>query len=163
MSTRPPSWLSEPLTLACVVNLIATNGTHPGGKGGGDPAGREVAELTGGYYSSLEMASKAVARIDALTRFSYLLGYTPSNPALDGRFRDVDVTVNRPGLTVRFPPRIFRGTEPPPLEYEALVKRARVEAALGYAQQATDIPLTVTVMPLPARAWALAWRRASRS
>jgi VWFA-related protein len=130
-----------------VVNQIATNGTGP--RISGDPAGREVAELTGGYYTSLEMATKAVAKIDELTRFSYLLGYTPSNPVLDGTFRDVQVTVNRPGVTVRFRHGYFAAPSPPPLELETLMKKARVEAALAYDQQAKDIPLTVTVSQLP--------------
>ena len=130
-----------------VVNLIATNGTTR--TGGGDPAGREVAEKTGGYYSSVEMAPKAVAKVDALTRFSYLLGYTPSNPALDGKFRDVDVIVNRPGATVRFRHGYFAAPEPPPLELEMLMKKARIETALAYDQESKDIPITVTVLPLP--------------
>jgi VWFA-related protein len=130
-----------------VVDLIATNGTNR--NGGGDPAGRHVTELTGGYYTSLEMAPKAVAKIDQLTRFSYLLGYTPSNPNLDGTFRDVEVIVNRPDITVRFRHGYFAAPEPPPLELEAMVKRARIETALAYDQQATDIPLKATVTMLP--------------
>jgi len=130
-----------------VVDLIATNGTTP--TGGGDPAGRHVAELTGGFYTSLDMATKAVAKIDELTRFSYLLGYTPSNPDLDGTFRDVEVTVNRPDVTVRFRHGYFAAPEPPPLELEAMVKRARIETALAYDQQATDIPLKAAITMLP--------------
>ncbi len=130
-----------------VVDLIATNGT--GLRSSGDPAGRRVTDLTGGYYSSLEMATKAVAKIDESTRFSYLLGYTPSNPALDGTFRDVVVTVNRPGVTVRFRHGYFAAEEPPPIELEALVKRSRIETALAYDQEAKDIPLRVTLLQLP--------------
>jgi hypothetical protein len=132
-----------------IVNLIATNGTARRGGGGGDAAGRELVERTGGYYTSLEMAPKAVAKVDALTRFSYLLGYTPSNPDLDGTFRDVQVVVNRPDLTVRFRHGYFAAPEPPPLELEAMVKQARMETALAYDQQATDIPLRATVSMLP--------------
>ena len=130
-----------------VVNLIATNGTGP--RSSGDPMGRVVTEDTGGYYTSLEMASKAVAKVDDLTRFSYLLGYSPSNPELDGTFRDVDVKVNRPGLTVRFRHGYFAAPEPPPLELEKLVKKARVETALAFDQEAKDIPLQVSLSQQP--------------
>jgi len=131
-----------------IVDLIATTGTAPQGDSG-DPAGRRVTELTGGAYTSLEVATKAVARIDEQTRFSYLLGYTPSNPDLDGTFRDVDVRVNRPGLTVKFRHGYFAAPEPPPLELEALVKKARMDTALAYDQESKDIPLKVTVSQQP--------------
>lgn len=129
------------------VDVVATNGTATWG--GGDLAGRRVTELTGGYYTSVDMASKAVAKVDELTRFSYLLGYTPSNPDLDGTFRDVEVKVNRPGLTLRFRHGYFAAEEPPPVELEALVKKARIETALSFDQEAKDIPLQVTVSQLP--------------
>jgi hypothetical protein len=131
-----------------IVDLIATTGTAMRGESG-DPAGRRVTELTGGFYSSLDNATKAVARLDELTRFSYLLGYTPFNPDLDGTFRDVDVRVNRPGLTVSFRHGYFAAPEPPPVELEALVKSARISTALGFDQEAKDIPLHVAVSQLP--------------
>jgi len=131
-----------------VVDMVSTTGTARRGDSG-DATGRHVTELTGGYYTSLEMASKAVAKIDALTRFSYLLGYTPSNPDLDGTFRDVQVVVNRPDLTVRFRHGYFAAPEPEPLELAAMVKRARVETALAYDQQSTDLPFKATVTMLP--------------
>jgi hypothetical protein len=59
------------------------------------------------------------------------------------------VSVNRPGLTVRYRNGYFAAPEPPPLEIEKLVKRARIETALAYDQQATDISLQVTVAQLP--------------
>jgi hypothetical protein len=39
--------------------------------------------------------------------------------------------------------------EPPPLELEAMVKQARIESAMAYDQQATDIPVRATVTMLP--------------
>jgi len=148
-----------------VVDVVATNGTAPprlagnGGiippplisapGGGGDPAGRIVAELSGGYYTSLEMASKATAKIDQATRFSYLLGYSPSNPDLDGKYRDVEVKVNRPGVTVRYRHGYFSAEQPEPLEMKDLLVKSRLEIALALDQQAKDIPITATVTRLP--------------
>ena len=148
-----------------VVDVVATNGTAPprlagnGGiippplisapGGGGDPAGRIVAELSGGYYTSLEMASKATAKIDQATRFSYLLGYSPSNPDLDGKYRDVEVKVNRPSVTVRYRHGYFSAEQPEPLEMKDLLVKSRLEIALALDQQAKDIPITATVTRLP--------------
>lgn len=131
-----------------VVDLIQTSGTSLRGDSG-DPTGRMVTELTGGYYTSTEVASKAIGKIDSFTRFSYLLGYTPSNPDLDGTFRDVQVIVNRSDLVVRFRHGYYAAPEPPPLELAAMVKKARLETALAYDQQATDIPIKAVVTMLP--------------
>lgn len=139
-----------------VVDFVATNGTNPpgrggagGGGGGGSPNSRIVSELTGGYYTSVEMAAKAVAKIDQATRFSYLLGYAPVSQTLDGRYRDVEVKVNRGDVTVRYNHGYFASAEPPPLELKELVIKSRVEAALSYDSNAKDIPLTVKATLLP--------------
>ncbi len=42
-----------------------------------------------------------LARISAESRSYYLLGYLPTDGARDGRFRKIEVKVDRPGLTVR--------------------------------------------------------------
>jgi len=132
-----------------IVDLIATNGTNARGGGGGSRSGRDVAELTGGYYTSVEMATKAVAKIDQATRFSYLLGYSPSNPVMDGRYRDVEVRVNRPDLTVRYRHGYFAAPEPPPLELKDLIAKSRIEAALSFESEAKDIKLGVNASLLP--------------
>jgi len=131
------------------IDLIATNGTAIKAEDSGEAAGRIVAELTGGYYTSLEMAVDAVGKIDRGSRFSYLLGYTPSDSTLDGRYRDVDVKVNRPDVTVRFRHGYFAAAEPSPLELEALVKKSRIDMALTFDQVAKDIPLQVAATLLP--------------
>jgi len=130
-----------------VVDLVATNGTNRGG--GGSRSGRDVVEATGGYYTSLEMATKAVAKIDQASRFSYLLGYTPSNPNLDGKYRDVEVKVSRPGVTVRYSHGYFAAAEPEPLVLKDLIAKSRVEFALSYDSEATDIKLGLNASLLP--------------
>ena len=63
---------------------------------------RTVAELTGGVSSAYSYGDKAVAAIDQSTTFEYPLGYYPTNPTLDDRYRRITVKVNRPGVTVLF-------------------------------------------------------------
>lgn len=113
---------------------------------------RRVAELTGGHYSTLDYVDKSLNRIDRKSRFSYLLGYTPLNPQLDGRFREVDVKVDRGDVVVRFAMGYYARPEPEPPDpvvLKELLQRARIENALSDAAFATDIPLGVTAILLP--------------
>ncbi len=124
-----------------VVDMITNSGF--------EWSSRDVVNLTGGYYTSLEWPKTAFARLDTATRFSYLLGYTPFNPDLDGRYRTVNVKVNRPGVTVRFEHGYFANAEPDPIELKTLLVKARIDALLAYDSQATDIPLKVAAFILP--------------
>jgi VWFA-related protein len=45
--------------------------------------------------------SPVLDEIAADTNTYYVLGYQPSNPKMDGRYREIDVRVKRPGVTVR--------------------------------------------------------------
>lgn len=68
-----------------------------------DPAmglGRLAQETGGVLFNNTNNLRPAFERIDSDLRNYYLLGYTPANPAFDGRFRTIDVRVKRPGLTV---------------------------------------------------------------
>ena len=110
---------------------------------------RDVVDITGGYYTSLEMPKKALAKLDVATRFSYLLGYTPLNPELDGKFREVKVRVNRPGAVARFEHGYYANAEPDPLEIRDLLMKARLEGLLAYDSEAKDIGLRVSAFQLP--------------
>ena len=112
-------------------------------------ASRAVAEMTGGFYSTLDYADKALVKIDQRSRYSYLLGYEPVNPELDGQFREVNVKVNRPNVVVRFAHGYYARAQPDPLDIKALIFKARIEAALSYSSNATDIPVTATAYLLP--------------
>jgi VWFA-related protein len=61
---------------------------------------KNLAAGTGGLASITRYPREALARIDEITRFEYLLGYYPANSASDGNYRKVEVKVNRPGVTV---------------------------------------------------------------
>jgi VWFA-related protein len=57
---------------------------------------------TGGFtLTDTNEIDKAITQILRENASYYLLGYEPPNPRAEGRFRRVEVRVNRPGLTVR--------------------------------------------------------------
>jgi len=57
---------------------------------------------TGGFsVTDTNEIDKAITQILRENASYYLLGYEPPNPRAEGRFRRVEVRVNRPGLTVR--------------------------------------------------------------
>jgi len=60
-----------------------------------------LAEDTGGFLiDETNDLSSAFRRIDEDNQFHYLLTYSPSNTALDGKFRAIQVKVKRPGTQV---------------------------------------------------------------
>ena len=63
---------------------------------------RTMSEETGGFaIVNQNDLNAAFGRIVQENSSYYLLGYYASNPARDGRFRNVQVRVSRPGVTVR--------------------------------------------------------------
>ena len=61
-----------------------------------------LANQTGGLLiNNTNDLENGIGRIDDDRRNYYLLGYSPTNPALDGSFRRISVKVKTPGLQVR--------------------------------------------------------------
>jgi VWFA-related protein len=108
-----------------------------------------VAELTGGQFLGTVYADKTFARIDATSRFEYLLGYVPSRPLTDATYRKVVVKVNRPGVTVLFRHGYQPGSQLAPLDVEALVSSAQLEGGGAVDRPSTDIALTLKVLAPP--------------
>ncbi len=64
---------------------------------------RVLADQTGGFASiNSNDFTTAFDRIQKDNSAYYVLGYYPTNERRDGRFRKIDVRVNRPGVEVRF-------------------------------------------------------------
>jgi VWFA-related protein len=83
-----------PLSKALEANEDALRGDPQTGLG-------DLAQSTGGlFFDSTNDLRQGLKRVEDDLRNFYLLGYTPSNETYDGRFRTIDVRVNRPGLTV---------------------------------------------------------------
>jgi VWFA-related protein len=97
---------------------------------------QEMADFTGGQFTSLRTAADQLARIDDATRNGYVLGYLPTNPELDGKYRTVVVTVNRKGVTVVYRRGYTARPDLPPIDPRELLTETRLgEAATG------DLPL----------------------
>lgn len=104
---------------------------------------RRMAELTGGQATTLRRADYALNRLDQATRLQYLLGYYPTNPAWDGRYRQISVKVNRPGATVLYRRGYFASDRRASLDRKTFVTQDRIHAAGRYAGTLGDITVTL--------------------
>lgn len=102
---------------------------------------RTLANLTGGRFFGNQFPSAAVDMdwIDRGTRFEYMLGYYPSRPTLDGKYRQIVVRVNRPGLTLLFRHGYYATTSILPFDRRRVLTYSRVAATAGYAEEVHDI------------------------
>jgi VWFA-related protein len=124
------------------VDYVWTGGTSLRGSHGCLSC-RDVADLTGGSYTSLDYASRALAGIDRASRSSYLIGYAPVDPAMDGAYREVQVTVNRPGVVVKFRKGYFAQPQAEPVDLQDMVAESRVTGTLMSSFDANEIGLDV--------------------
>ncbi len=62
---------------------------------------RLAKETGGAFLDNTNELERAARRMGEDFRSYYLLGYVPTNAALDGRYRRIDVHVNRPDVTVQ--------------------------------------------------------------
>ena len=108
-----------------------------------------VAELNGGTYTGVNYADKALANVDRASRFSYLLGYAPIDPTLDGKYRDVEVRVTRPDVVVRYRHGYFASETPEPVKLADLMATVRLESAVKFRGGAKDIKIDATATALP--------------
>jgi VWFA-related protein len=104
---------------------------------------RQISELTGGQASLYEFADKAFDRVATSTSSGYLLGYYPSNPAFDGRYRRISVKVNRSGATILYRHGYF--AEPPraPIDRRRSLTYNRIVSAVNYPQDIRDLDFTL--------------------
>jgi VWFA-related protein len=106
----------------------------------GDGA-RSVAKETGGSTISGSNLLAGLTRVVRESRAYYLLGYSSNNSKRDGKFRQIQVTVNRPGVTVRARGGYYAASdrEPRPTPEDKL--NPDVRAALDSPFGAPDLPM----------------------
>jgi VWFA-related protein len=102
---------------------------------------RSIAKETGGSTIAGTNLMAGLARVVAESRAYYLLGYSPSNAKRDGKFRQIQVAVNRPDVTVRARGGYYAASdrEPPATPDDKL--NPEVRAALDSPFGAPDLPM----------------------
>jgi VWFA-related protein len=106
----------------------------------------ELAERTGGraFYNTNDIRG-AIRQAADDSRVTYVLGFYPAHSAWDGRFREINVRVKRPGLQVRHRRGYFALPEEPT---EEPYRRNILDAAMWSPLNATRLGLTVRVVPV---------------
>jgi VWFA-related protein len=99
-----------------------------------------LSQLTGGRSSIHQDIGKALERVNETTRAQYLLGYYPTELKSDGRYRRIDVKVNRPGLRIAFRHGYFARDTIEPLDRSESLACSRISAAAAYADPIGDVP-----------------------
>ena len=138
------------------LDIIHTFGTQPSSAVPGfsssygveQQASQVTARESGGQFTSVRTASEGLARIDAATRNAYLVGYVPTDPNMDGRYRRVEIRVNRKDVTVVHRRGYTARADPPPVDPRELLARIRLRTAAESTLQSSvrldDIKVTVT-------------------
>ena len=100
---------------------------------------RAIADLTGGQASMLAYAEGAIDRINATTRFSYLIGYSPSNARWNGRYRRIQIVVRRPDVTAFYRHGYYGREQVAESDRKQFLVSSRMNAAVGYRREIRDL------------------------
>lgn len=104
---------------------------------------REMTQLTGGQLAVYQDGAVAMDRIDRATAFQYLLGYHPSDATRDGRFRKIEIRVNRRGATVLYRRGYFASDRLVPTDRRQFVTATRIAEAAAADRDLTGIIVKV--------------------
>jgi len=107
-----------------------------------------LAERTGGkaYYNQNDIQG-AIRWVVDDARVTYVLGYYPIHSRWDGKFREIKISVRRPGLRIRYRRGYFALEEQPLGEKEG---KAVLDEAAWSPLEATSIDLKARVRPAQA-------------
>jgi VWFA-related protein len=118
----------------------------------GDPAYtlKELSNSTGGlFFNNTNNLRPAFERVQDDLRNYYLIGYTPTNATYDGKFRNIEVKVKRPNVTIAARKGYFAVRDPggaPVNSWEAPVLGALEQKPVGNA-----FPIRAGAMLFPER------------
>jgi hypothetical protein len=109
---------------------------------------RNIAMMTGGRASIHGDIGQALSTLNEVTRTEYLLGYYPSNPNWDGKYRNLTVRVRRPGLKVSYRRGYYARESLQPFDRKAFLSYSRIAAA-GQYDQDVKVDLVIDASRVP--------------
>jgi hypothetical protein len=110
---------------------------------------RTFATRSGGFFATTQPAARTFDRIDASTRAHYLLGYYPAVTTWDGKYRKIEVKVNRPGLTVMSRRGYFATDQLVPFDRRQFLTYSRISSAAASGHALRDIKMTIKARQEP--------------
>ena len=104
---------------------------------------RILAENTGGRaFTDTNTPETQVSQVFRRNSSYYLIGFQSSDTKTDGRFRKIEVKVNRPGVEVRTRSGYYASK---PVEPKAAAPVSAIEAALASGIPTPDLPVQLSV------------------
>jgi len=100
---------------------------------------RNIADLSGGVFSTMERGGASLDRLDEITKTGYLIGYQPANSAWDGSYRNISIKVNRPDVTVLYRHGYFRLPQVGGFDRRGEITSDRLLAAGNFRREVNDI------------------------
>lgn len=141
---------------------VAIYGLDPGGLRGWtreDPGGGKLnrdfleglSNSTGGFaVTSTNDPEPGLTQIVRENSSYYLLGYQPANAGATGKYRKVEVKVNRPGVTVRARNGYYESVKTPSkANSKPNAKPSALTDAVAGILPKADLPLQLTAVPIP--------------
>jgi len=104
---------------------------------------RNISQLTGGRAAIYSDIGTALKTVNETSRVEYLLGYYPTIDRWDGRYRNIEVKVKRPGLKVSYRHGYFARDTLQPYDREEFLAYSRISAAGGYESEIGDVPFNI--------------------
>jgi VWFA-related protein len=105
---------------------------------------RTISALTGGHTAVYQDLGKALNLVNEATRAEYLLGYYPKDENWNGKYRQINVRVNRPGLKLFFRRGYFARDKLQPYDRAEFLAWSRISAAAGWAPEIDDLPFKLS-------------------
>jgi hypothetical protein len=104
---------------------------------------KQIASLTGGQATTIRTGDAFFKLLDDTTRAQYLLGYSPSNSAWDGKYRRIQVRVNRKGAQVLYRHGYAARRESGPVDRQRYLAYTRIASAANLPRDIDDVKLAL--------------------